>query len=105
MVIAEFSFYTADVSKDMFDALVLDGRVLRTHGVINARWDDFSASESVDRFGLAKVEWDVVNDDTPGSLTLEVEYRGHDRWEIGSRMADCPALDSFDLSTGLNPLT
>lgn len=51
-------------------SIVRIARPISVRGVINTRWDEFSAVGVAAAAGLHNVVWDCVSDDTPGSLEV-----------------------------------
>jgi len=74
MAIVEMEWDTACVNRAHFDFCIADGKILAATAILNRRWEDFSAADFVAGIGLRKVQWNVVEDDTPGTLRLTVGY-------------------------------
>lgn len=77
------------------------GQVIRAAGVLNIRWEDFSALDFAREAGLQEVIWDALQDDTCGSLELTVLYFQATQAEIAARVTDPYvriALDDYDLT-------
>ena len=66
---------TAAFGRAEFDKIIPGGMLLRTAGLLNLKWEEFSALDAAREIGLHDVEWDAVRDDTPGSLTCVILYR------------------------------
>ena len=66
---------TAGFGRTEFDALMQGGVILHTEGLLNLKWEEFSALDTARELGLSPVKWDAVQDDTPGSLTCVILYR------------------------------
>ena len=65
---------TTQVDTNDFETFVRDGEVISASGVINLRWEDFTAIDIAERLGFQEVNWDALGDDTPGSLSVTVCY-------------------------------
>ncbi len=69
------TFDTSAFGKTEFDEIMQGGVLLHTAGLLNLKWEEFSALEAARELGLSPVEWDAVRDDTPGTLTCVILYR------------------------------
>lgn len=74
MPIAVIQLDSACASNEEVEGLLYDGQLLHAGGVINRRWTDESAVELATGLNLYDVNWDVVYDDTPGTLELTILY-------------------------------
>ena len=84
-----------------YEQVISGGQVVRTRGVINARYEDFSALDFARDAGLQGVEWDALQDDTAGSIELSVLFYQSTLEEITARVNDPDvqkALESYDLT-------
>lgn len=66
---------TAAFGKAEFDEILQGGVLLHTAGLLNLKWEEFSALDTARELGLSPVEWEAVQDDTPSSLTFVILYR------------------------------
>lgn len=99
IVLVNVTLDTQRVGLLELNSLLEGGQILHAAGVINIRWDDFSASEAVQDAGLTGVEWERVMDDTPGILELTLLYSQKEREEIGYQMAQTDGVDSYEIFT------
>ncbi len=97
MTTLEISFDAQTLNDNVFHDILRDGILLRACGLINLRWDDFSAQRLFSSLGLSDVIWETTRDDTPGTLTCLVFYAGKTQEEIGARLQN-NAINDYDLS-------
>lgn len=86
MTILEIAFDAQTLNDDAFHEILSDGILLRTCGLINLRWDDFSAQKIASDLGLKGIVWEITRDDTPGTLSCLIFYPDKTRQEIKSRL-------------------
>jgi hypothetical protein len=98
MIAAMVTLDSQSASESDFEQIVHDGEVVRARGVLNKRWEDFSAAELARETGLKDVEWDIVQDDTPGSLSLTIEYPSLSGEDIEARLKRIKAVEDYSLS-------
>ena len=84
-------------AKDDFDFLLVNGILLSVTGVVNRRWEDFSAIQAAKQFGLQNVGWEQTWDDTPGSLTFLIGYPSRTKAEIQSCLHKLDGVDQYDI--------
>ena len=101
MTILNVTFDTQCVSASDITALVQGGQTLHTAGIINVRWEDFSASDVARDAGLTEVVWDCVADDTAGTLALTVWYSQLAPDLIRQRVAEVHGVEEWDVESRL----
>lgn len=69
MILLEVTFDTMALGREDYDRIASQGTVLNVAGLLNLRWEEFSALDAAHALGLQNVEWEAVRDSTPGSLT------------------------------------
>lgn len=74
MTFLNVTFDTQCVDVNELKTLLQEGQVLHSAGILNRRWDDFSAFEIAQKVDIPGVIWDNVFDDTAGSLELTIWY-------------------------------
>jgi hypothetical protein len=95
MVAITITLDTQTACKSDIDEIVRNGEVVRVTGVINTQWEEFSAIELARKVGVQDVEWDVVHDDTPGSICLWMLYPC-DTWdEASQRLLAIGSVDDY----------
>lgn len=103
MTVVVFEVYGAGsgLTRSTFDALMAGGILLGAEGVLNQKWDDFSAEQAVADFGLQErgvtVDWDYTQDDTPSSLACRVLFPALSPSEIERRFVDHDASECLSL--------
>jgi hypothetical protein len=73
------------------------GQMLRAVGILNARWEDFSALNVARDAGLTEVAWDCVVDETPGTLELTVWYPHIQAEVIRQRVAQIEGVEQYEI--------
>jgi hypothetical protein len=99
MVALNITVDTQNFTKDDFAVLIQGGLLLHVSGVVNYRWEEWSAIKASKQFGLRNVMWDQVRDDTPGSLTCLIAYFFNKATEIHIRLAMMNGVDHYDIDT------
>ncbi len=74
MIILTVTFDTLALSREDYDKIALCGTLLNVSGLLNLRWEEFSALDAARELGLQNVEWEAARDDTPSSLTCRLAY-------------------------------
>ena len=97
MIILTVDFDTSAFGKAEFDALLAGGMLLRAAGLLNLKWEEFSALDAAREIGLHDVEWDAVQDDTPGSLTCVIGYAALPPADLTARLL-APFVLDYDVS-------
>lgn len=97
MPLAVIQLDSACACNDEVEALLHDGHLLHVGGVINRRWADESAVELAAALNLSDVDWDIVSDDTPGSLELTLLYFNLTSKEIQCRLEGVNGIESYEL--------
>ena len=88
MTTLRLEFYAADFGWNVFSSVLHGGEIVGITGVLNLKWADFSAVEFAREAGLdGRVEWEAVRDDTPGILSLKIEFRQTGAAEVRARLA------------------
>ncbi len=68
-------------------------------GILNARWEDFSALEVAQNAGLTEVAWDCVSDDTPGTLELVVWYPHLEADIVRQRVTEIDGVEEWNVES------
>lgn len=97
MTTLEITFDTSAFGKAELDEMLQGGVLLHTAGLLNLKWEEFSALETARELGLSPVEWDAVRDDTPGSLTCVILYRDLSPADLQARLCT-PYIVDYDFS-------
>ncbi len=63
MVLVTITFDTQGTSPDDIRDLIKGGQVMHTAGILNTRWEDYSALHVAEQADLHTVEWDYTGDD------------------------------------------
>ncbi len=93
------TFDTQAVSKDDFDKVAQGGTVLGAAGLLNLRWEEFSALDAARELDLHGVVWEAARDDTPGSLTCVIRYDTFTLPELQERLLD-PTVIEYEIREG-----
>ena len=99
MTILTVTFDTLTFAKAAFDEILPGGMLLRTEGLLNLKWEEFSALDAAREIGLHDVEWDAVRDDTPGCLTCMILYRVLSPDDLQARLL-APGVLDYDFLPG-----
>lgn len=99
MTILIVTFDTSAFGKAEFDAFIPGGMLLRTEGLLNLKWEEFSALDAAREIGLHDVEWDAVRDDTPGTLTCVIGYHALAPADLEARLL-APCVIDYDFLPG-----
>ncbi len=78
-------------------ALLHGGHILHSVGILNIRWEDFSALELAQKAGLTGVIWDRVFDDTPGTLVLTVWYPQVEQNIVQQRISEIEGVEDWEV--------
>ena len=73
--------------------------MLHAAGILNTRWEDFSAVEVAKSVGLIGVAWDAVADDTPGTLELTLWYPQRNADSLRMQLAEIDGVEDYDLQS------
>ena len=87
MTTVSLEFYAADFGWHEFASVLRGGEVVQAFGLLNLKWEDFSAWEFAREAELGPVEWQTVQDDTPGTLLLRIEFPQAGAAELSARFA------------------
>jgi hypothetical protein len=74
MMTLAVSFDTQSFCREDYDKIASGGLLMNTAGLLNLRWEEFSAVNRAQELRLHGVVWDTVWDNTPGSLTCTFRY-------------------------------
>ena len=91
------TFDTSAFGRAEFDEIIPGGMLLRTAGLLNLKWEEFSALDAAREIGLHDVKWDAVQDDTPGTLTCMILYRVLSPDDLQARLL-APYIVDYDFS-------
>ena len=69
MTILNVTFDTASFDRDIYRKIASGGVLMSVSGLINLKWEEFSALDIARELNFHEVVWDAVWDDTPGTLT------------------------------------
>ena len=97
MVTLMITLDTQTFAKEDFDVLLQDGILLKVIGLVNHRWEEFSAVQTANRFGLRPVFWEETWDDTPGNLTCHFGYWDQTKAQIQCRIFGMDGIDHQEL--------
>lgn len=97
MITATLTLDSQSIGKEAFEKLVRDGKILSAKGIINTRWDEVSALDLVRDLNLEEVEWDYVEDDSPGSLTVVVEFQSLLKEQFEKRIQQTSGVEQYEL--------
>ena len=93
------TFDTQALSREDFDKVAQGGVMLGASGLLNLRWEEFSALEAARVLDLHGVVWEAVRDDTPGSLTCVIRYDTLALPELEKRLLD-PSVLEYEVRKG-----
>lgn len=93
MITVTVTFDTHAVSRDDYVKILRSGTVLSASGLLNLRWEDFSALDTAREFNLRDVAWEATRDDTPGILTCIIRYENAILSELAERFHEPPVLE------------
>ena len=74
MITLAVSFDTQSFNRADYDQIASGGVLLGAAGLLNLRWEEFSALKAARELGLHEVKWEAVWDNTPGTLTCTFRY-------------------------------
>ena len=100
MITVAVTFDTQAVSREDFAKVVGNGAVMSASGLLNLRWEDFSALEAARELDLYNVAWEATRDDTPGILTCIIRYPNVILSELEERFQEPPVLE-YEIQNGL----
>lgn len=92
MTTIAITFDSQALSRDDFDKIAQGGAVLSVTGLLNLRWEEFSALDAARELDLHNVVWETARDDTPGSLTCLIRYDTNTWAELQERLSMPPVL-------------
>ena len=92
MITVTVTFDSQALSRNDFDKIVLSGMILSASGLLNLRWEEFSALDAARELNLHDVAWEATRDDTPGSLTCIIRYDTVTLPELEERFQGLPVL-------------
>lgn len=88
MTLLEVGFDAQTLTEDTFRRVVAGGILLKACGLVNRRWDDYSAQECATALGVENVTWEIVHDDTPGVFSCLLFYPHLTQQEVLRRLED-----------------
>ena len=92
------TFDTQSFDPNTYAGIASGGVLLRAAGLLNLKWEEFSALEAAQELGLHSVDWEAVRDNSPGSLTCIFRFDTFDAPSLQARLQAAPVLD-YELST------
>lgn len=98
MIITAVEIDTQIADTEQLRRILADGQLLHAGGIINTRWQEYSAQEIAEAAGIENVCWDVVADDTPGMLELTIWYPRQSRQEIAMRLSQQKSIEHYDIT-------
>lgn len=99
MVTLEITVDSQTFTKDEFVILSQNGTVLSVTGILNRRWEDYSAQKAAECFGFSSVQWEQTWDDSPGSLTCLLGYAHCTKMDIEARLRALNGIDDYTIYT------
>jgi len=93
------TFDTQALSQESFSRIVQGGMILDASGLLNLRWEEFSALDAARGLDLHGVIWEATRDDTPGSLTCLIRYDTLALTELQKRLLD-PTVVEYEIRGG-----
>jgi len=97
MPIATITLDTSVAGNEDIEALLLDGEVISVTGLINLKWEDFSAIDTARNSGLQGILWQSSYDDTPGSLSLTVRYSSLSTNDVTARFENRSEIEEYEM--------
>lgn len=91
------SLDTTTAVQEEVQYLLRDGQLIHAAGILNTRWEEFSALDVARSLGLHNVAWDCTGDDTPGSLELTVLYFRPTQAEIEERLRQVQGVEEVEI--------
>lgn len=99
MTILSVTFDTQAQSVNGINSLIQGGQIIQATGILNRRWDEYSALEIAEESGLVDVTWDCVYDDTPSTLELTIWYPHLSINRLQERIELMPGIEDYDLQS------
>lgn len=93
------TFDTQALSRESFSSIVQNGVLLSVSGLLNLRWEEFSALDAARDLDLHGVVWEAARDDTPGSLTCLIRYDTLALPELQKRLLG-PSVLEYEIAEG-----
>ncbi len=87
------TFDTQSFSREGYEQIVKNGQLLGASGVLNLRWEEFSALDAARQVNLHPVIWETTRDDTPGSLTCIIHYENVALPEVEKHLQNWPVIE------------
>lgn len=97
MVSVRITLDTQRACKKSFKEITRNGKIIWAAGIINSRWEEFSALDLAREVDLQGIKWDSLQDDTPGSLTIMVEYPSLTIEEVESRLSKTKGVEDYEV--------
>ena len=97
LIIASISMDAPNAGKEDVDKLLIDGQLLHVVGWLNTRWNDLSAQYLAWEAELNEVEWEVLSDDTGGTLILTILYPLLTKIQVEERLNVVTGVEDYEL--------
>lgn len=105
MTLLNVTFDTQTLAAAGLKRFLQKGQILRAVGILNVRWEDFSALDVAREAGLSGVVWESISDDTSGTLELIVWYPHSQGETIRQQVARLKGVEDFEVWEGLQGST
>ena len=102
MITVAITFDAHALGRAKYEEVVQHGTVTRASGLLNLRWEDFSALDAAREIGLHGVAWEAVQDDTPGILTCIVRCADAALSELEKRLQEPPVFE-YEIYGAVSP--
>ncbi len=93
MITVAITFDAHALGREEYDKIAQSGRVIGASGLLNLRWEEFSALEAARELDLHDVAWEATRDDTPGTLTCIIRYEDVPLPELEGRLQGPSVLE------------
>jgi hypothetical protein len=97
MTFLHVTFATQSLPSLDLARLLHGGQTLHAAGILNVRWEEFSALDAAREAGLTGVVWESVSDNTPGTLELTVWYPHAHVETIRQRLAQIEGIEDYEI--------
>ncbi len=97
MLLVTITLDTSSAGKEEVEDITLGGKVICAAGLINLKWEDFSAIDVARSIGLQETLWQSSYDDTPGFLTLTIHYFCLTPDEIHAKLENRPEIEDYEI--------
>jgi len=96
MTVLTVTFDTSALRHDEFHTITQSGTLVSVAGLLNLKWEEFSALEVARELGLHNVVWEAVRDDTPEMLTCVIRYDSPAPADLQTQLL-APCVADYDL--------